>query len=187
MGIKSMTGFARTHGNRGPVSWHWEVRSVNGRGLDVRMRLPPGYDGLETRIRELAARYVARLEAAHDGSPYHLGGYSFGGVIAFEMARQLEEKGATVASVSLIDSELLVEDARKPDVSLSALWVMLRELGPSRPGMWAGLDLVLASGGIAWVCMGIVTNDRWPIRWLPCPPIESIFSPPCPRACVPPK
>jgi amino acid adenylation domain-containing protein len=102
----------------------------------------------ESTVAELAARYVALLEAGHDGSPYHLGGYSFGGVVAFEMARQLEEKGATVATVSLIDSELSVEDAHKPDVALSALWVMLRELGPSRPGMWAGLDLVLASQGI---------------------------------------
>ncbi|MFD0727036.1 alpha/beta fold hydrolase, partial [Lysobacter brunescens] len=102
----------------------------------------------EATVPELAARYVAQLEAAHDGSPYHLGGYSFGGVIAFEMARQLEEKGATVATVSLIDSELLVEDAHRPDVSLSALGVMLRELGPSRPGMWAGLDGILASRGI---------------------------------------
>src|SRR5262245_11548737 len=60
MTLKSMTGFARSDGTIGPASWHWEVRSVNGRGLDVRMRLPPGYDGLEPRIREAVGKRVTR-------------------------------------------------------------------------------------------------------------------------------
>jgi len=55
-----MTAFARSDGVLGPVSWHWEVRSVNGRGLDIRLRLPPGYEGLELRIREAVARRVTR-------------------------------------------------------------------------------------------------------------------------------
>src|SRR5262245_47038002 len=60
MMIKSMTGFARTAGAAGPVSWHWELRSVNGRGLDVRLRVPPGFEGLEPRIREAVAKRVSR-------------------------------------------------------------------------------------------------------------------------------
>jgi uncharacterized protein (TIGR00255 family) len=56
MTLRSMTGFARSAGTRGATSWHWEVRSVNARGLDVRLRLPPGYEALEPRIREIAAR-----------------------------------------------------------------------------------------------------------------------------------
>lgn len=60
MAIKSMTGFARTEGLSGVASWAWEVRSVNGRGLDMRLRLAPGYEGLEPRVRELAARHVTR-------------------------------------------------------------------------------------------------------------------------------
>jgi uncharacterized protein (TIGR00255 family) len=60
MTIKSMTGFARADGALGPISWHWEVRSVNGRGLDVRLRLPPGYEALEVRIREAVAKRVVR-------------------------------------------------------------------------------------------------------------------------------
>ncbi len=60
MTIKSMTGFARADGAIGPVSWHWEVRSVNGRGLDVRLRLPPGYDVLEARVREAVAKRISR-------------------------------------------------------------------------------------------------------------------------------
>jgi len=60
MTIKSMTGFARSDGAIGPISWHWEVRSVNGRGLDVRLRLPPGYEALEARIREAVAKRIVR-------------------------------------------------------------------------------------------------------------------------------
>lgn len=60
MTIKSMTGFARADGTAGPVSWHWELRSVNGRGLDVRLRVPPGFEALEPRIREAVGRRVGR-------------------------------------------------------------------------------------------------------------------------------
>jgi uncharacterized protein (TIGR00255 family) len=60
MAIKSMTGFARADGTAGPFSWHWELRSVNGRGLDIRLRMPPGFEGLEPRVREAVGRRVAR-------------------------------------------------------------------------------------------------------------------------------
>lgn len=60
MAIKSMTGFARTEGLSGVASWAWEVRSVNGRGLDMRLRLAPGHEGLEPKVRELASRHVTR-------------------------------------------------------------------------------------------------------------------------------
>lgn len=60
MAIKSMTGFARTEGNAGHVAWVWELRAVNGRGLDLRLRLPPGYEPLEPRVREAAGRSLVR-------------------------------------------------------------------------------------------------------------------------------
>ena len=60
MTIKSMTGFARSDGVLGCVGWHWEIRSVNGRGLDLRPRLPPGYEALEGRIREAVGKRIAR-------------------------------------------------------------------------------------------------------------------------------
>ena len=60
MTIKSMTGFARADGAAGSTSWHWELRSVNGRGLDLRLRLPPGFEGLEPRVREAANKRLAR-------------------------------------------------------------------------------------------------------------------------------
>jgi uncharacterized protein (TIGR00255 family) len=60
MTLKSMTGFARAEGTHGDTAWHWEVRSVNGRNLDLRLRLPSGFDALEIRARALAQEKLAR-------------------------------------------------------------------------------------------------------------------------------
>jgi len=60
MPIKSMTGFARDDGSIGRYSWYWEVRTVNGRGRDIRLRLPAGYDEIERKSRSLVANYIIR-------------------------------------------------------------------------------------------------------------------------------
>jgi uncharacterized protein (TIGR00255 family) len=60
MTLKSMTGFARADGMHGETSWHWEARSVNGRTLDVRLRLPSGFEALEIKARALAQEKLAR-------------------------------------------------------------------------------------------------------------------------------
>jgi uncharacterized protein (TIGR00255 family) len=60
MAISGMTGFARASGARGPASWVWEVKSVNGRGLEVRLRLPPGLDAIEARARDAAQKRFKR-------------------------------------------------------------------------------------------------------------------------------
>ncbi len=58
--LASMTGFARADGSANGVSWAWELRSVNGRGLDLRFRLPPGHDALEAPLREAAGKVLRR-------------------------------------------------------------------------------------------------------------------------------
>ena len=60
MPLKSMTGFARSQGALGGAAWQWEVRSVNGKSLDVRMRLPPGCEVLDGMARDLCARKLNR-------------------------------------------------------------------------------------------------------------------------------
>jgi uncharacterized protein (TIGR00255 family) len=60
MTISSMTGFARVDGAADGLVWAWEVRSVNGRGLDVRLRLPPGFDGVEAPAREAVSKRFVR-------------------------------------------------------------------------------------------------------------------------------
>ena len=58
--LASMTGFARTEGSAAGLAWAWELRSVNGRGLDVRLRLPPGWDALEPALREATGKSLKR-------------------------------------------------------------------------------------------------------------------------------
>ena len=60
MAVKSMTGFARDDGAIGRYNWYWEIRTVNGKGRDIRMRLPPGYDKLEAQARSLVAKNIIR-------------------------------------------------------------------------------------------------------------------------------
>ncbi|MDR3496413.1 MAG: YicC family protein [Ancalomicrobiaceae bacterium] len=60
MGLQSMTGFARTDGSAEGYRWAWELRSVNGKGLDIRFRLPAGYERLEIPLRERVARHFSR-------------------------------------------------------------------------------------------------------------------------------
>ncbi len=58
--IVSMTGFAREARNSGDVSFAWEIKSVNGRGLDVRLRTPPGLDALGEEARKAVTAAAVR-------------------------------------------------------------------------------------------------------------------------------
>jgi uncharacterized protein (TIGR00255 family) len=60
MALSSMTGFARAHGVSGPYAWAWEIKSVNGKGLDLRLRFPPGWDAIEVPVRAAAAEALTR-------------------------------------------------------------------------------------------------------------------------------
>ncbi|MCW8056239.1 YicC/YloC family endoribonuclease [Agrobacterium tumefaciens] len=60
MTLQSMTGFARSEGTSGRYRWAWELRSVNGKGLDVRLRLPTGLEALESALREIAGEHLSR-------------------------------------------------------------------------------------------------------------------------------
>jgi len=51
MPLSSMTGFARSSGEHQGLFWQWEIKSVNGKALDVRLRLPQGFEALETPVR----------------------------------------------------------------------------------------------------------------------------------------
>lgn len=55
-----MTGFARSHGAATNYAWSWEIKSVNAKGLDLRLRLPPGFDGVEVAVRARAAETLSR-------------------------------------------------------------------------------------------------------------------------------
>jgi uncharacterized protein (TIGR00255 family) len=64
--IHSMTGFARADGSDERYHWSWEIKSVNSRNLDLRFRLPPGYDHVEARARvDIAARFARGNVSVH--------------------------------------------------------------------------------------------------------------------------
>lgn len=60
MALSSMTGFARHHGVSGVSSFEWELRSVNAKGFDLRLRIPPGFDAIEPIVRKHATDLLAR-------------------------------------------------------------------------------------------------------------------------------
>jgi uncharacterized protein (TIGR00255 family) len=60
MALSSMTGFARSHGASGPYTFEWELKSVNAKGLDLRLRLPQGWDELEAFARKRAGEILSR-------------------------------------------------------------------------------------------------------------------------------
>lgn len=60
MALSSMTGFARTQGRSGAWTWTWEIKTVNARGLDLRLRLPAGFDGIDSELRAAIAKRIDR-------------------------------------------------------------------------------------------------------------------------------
>jgi len=60
MTIVSMTGYAEAQGSRDGARWRWEAKSVNGRGLDVRLRAPPGFEAIDPVARTLVGERFRR-------------------------------------------------------------------------------------------------------------------------------
>lgn len=60
MTIRSMTGFASAQGSLGAHSWSWEMRGVNAKGLDLRLRVPDWLEGLETTLKKSLGKALAR-------------------------------------------------------------------------------------------------------------------------------
>jgi uncharacterized protein (TIGR00255 family) len=75
MALSSMTGFARADGVVASYAWAWELKSVNAKGLELRLRLPPGWDSIEGAARSRAAEALARgtvyanLSVSREGVP----------------------------------------------------------------------------------------------------------------------
>ncbi len=103
MSIVSMTGFAEAHGTRGNLRWRWEVKSVNGRGLELRLRMPPGFEGIEAAARMLANERFRRgnLQATLTLEPQ-------------EGGRGLKIDAAALAAAVKIAQELSVETGLQP-------------------------------------------------------------------------
>lgn len=73
MKLYSMTGFAEAAGGVEGLAWRWEARSVNGRGLDLRLRLPEGWEALEPELRRRVGQAVSRGSVTIGLKVEHLG------------------------------------------------------------------------------------------------------------------
>ena len=103
MTIASMTGFAESAGSHGALRWRWEAKSVNGRSLDMRLRTPPGYDGLEPPARRLA------------GERFQRGSFQISLTLETEAAaRGLSIDAAALASAVRIAREVAAETGMAP-------------------------------------------------------------------------
>lgn len=122
---------------------------------------PSGAAGTRPSIRDLATQYVRQVRRVRPEGPYLLGGYSFGGNVAVEMALQLEAAGQRVERVLLLDShtpEAYVGTSCEPDAYLTAFADLLRRLFPEladRPDPVATtprgvLDAMVDGTGLAW-------------------------------------
>ncbi len=60
MTLSSMTGFGRSNNHYEDYSWIWELKSVNGKGLDVRARIPQGFDTLDKYVKSVAKKVLFR-------------------------------------------------------------------------------------------------------------------------------
>ena len=60
MALSSMTGFAQSSGEKDGLHWQWEIKSVNGKALDIRFRLPSGFEALEAAARSTLAQHIKR-------------------------------------------------------------------------------------------------------------------------------
>jgi len=78
-----------------------------GEGQPMYVLHPQGLDPAQTpltRIEEMAAAFLKHVRAVQSCGPYQIGGYSFGGSVAYEMARQLHAKGESVSLLALLDA-----------------------------------------------------------------------------------
>lgn len=125
MTIVSMTGFAEAHGARGFLRWRWEVKSVNGRGLELRLRMPPGFDGIEAvarmlvneRFRRGSLQAVLTIEPIEETRGLRIDPAAL--AAAVKIARELaEETGLAPARVDgllALKGVIVQEDAQTQD------------------------------------------------------------------------
>ncbi|WP_081220137.1 non-ribosomal peptide synthetase [Streptomyces sp. M41(2017)] len=103
------------------------VFALQARGLD-------GEESLPGSLREMAADYVRQIRAVQESGPYHLMGWSFGGVVAHEMAVQLRARGERVETLALLDSYPAHETATQLPITEEDVTAGLAEFFGVRAG-----------------------------------------------------
>jgi uncharacterized protein (TIGR00255 family) len=126
-----MTGFGRADGGANGYRWTWEVRSVNGKGLDLRLRLPPGFERLDLAARERSAKVLVRgniqstLPVQHEtaGGAITLNEEVLAGVIAAmeRIAQRIKVQPPTLDGILAVRGLIEVAEPEGDPAALAAL------------------------------------------------------------------
>jgi len=137
--LQSMTGFARTAGQDERMSWTWEARSVNGRSLDVRVRVPPGFDAVEQAVRAAAAKQFHRgnislsLTIDRSGAPptYRLNRALLDQVFEFQgqLAGRISPEPPSLEGLLAVRGMLEAADVEEDEAAVSARETAITECG----------------------------------------------------------
>ena len=100
---RSMTGFASQRGAHGTWTWVWEMRAVNGRGLDIRLRLPDSVEGLEQPVRQTIQKHVARGNVS----------------LSLKLSREFDAVSGTLDNAALTDTLAVL---REIEVAARTAW-----------------------------------------------------------------
>jgi amino acid adenylation domain-containing protein len=137
--------------------------AFQGRGLDSK-------DQPHETLEEMAAYYVRAMRTVQPLGPYHVGGWSLGGTVAFEMARQLAEVGEAVGLVALFDTGMSAAGGRDGPSDLERAKFIV---GMARiHGLDLPLEKVLAlrpHEQLEYVAMQVARSGLLPANTLPYP------------------
>lgn len=122
-----MTGFTRVAGQHDSVGWIWEIKSVNGKGLDLRVRLPYGYEALEAIVRDVAGKILKRGSVSVSLTVNRAGAES-----AYRVNRELLER-LLALSGELKDEKRLSNEPARLDTLLTVRGVVEASEGDDDP------------------------------------------------------
>ncbi len=121
MSVASMTGFARSEGHADGLGWVWEIKSVNSKSLDLRCRLPAGYDALELKLRAALAERLKRgavsvtltVTRAAGGTPFRVNRAALAEIMALAKELAAETGAAPPRIDGLLALRGVLEDAEE--------------------------------------------------------------------------
>jgi len=161
-----MTGFTGAAGQHGAVEWAWEIRSVNSRGLDLRVRLPSGCEPLEAVVREAAGKILKRgsvsvsltLNRAAVGSAYQVNRDLLDRLLG--VAAELARDTRLAAEAPRLDALLTVRGVVEPAEEEVDAGEAEARLAAMAASLSAALEALVASRQAEGAKLEAVLRDR---------------------------
>jgi uncharacterized protein (TIGR00255 family) len=165
MPVSSMTGFARVAGASEGARWTWEIRSVNAKGLDVRLRLPPQCEAIEQAARLAAQDRLARgavqatltVERPPTDAVVRINEAALSSVLAAAAAIAERVPGAGAPSVDAILAQRGVVEFVEPEETAEERAAFAEAVAAD---FSAALDLLVAARRGEGAALGSVLDER---------------------------